>query len=86
MLRHFAPQIMVAVERGERPEVQPAEELAGGVFVGLPHFVRLMRACWAQLPHERPPVEEVRTVPLAYPVSRGDMLPLCMLGLAGSVM
>lgn len=51
---------MVAVDREERPDVPPAGALPGGAFVGLQHYLRLMRACWAQLPHERPPMEEVR--------------------------
>ncbi len=50
---------MVAVERGERPEVPPGEALPGGGFVGLQHYVKLMRRCWAAQAHERPPVEEV---------------------------
>jgi hypothetical protein len=56
-------QIMVAVDRGERPETPPGHRLLGGGFVGLPHYQRLMRACWAALPHERPPVEEVPSRP-----------------------
>lgn len=53
---------MVAVDRGERPEVPAAHQLLGGGFVGLPHYQRLMAACWAASPHERPPMEEVSSV------------------------
>jgi hypothetical protein len=56
-------QIMVAVDRGERPETPAGHQLLGGGFVGLPHYQRLMHACWAALPHERPPMEEVTDLP-----------------------
>lgn len=58
-------QIMVAVDRGERPEMPAAHQLLGGGFVGLPHYQRLMHACWAVVPHERPPMEEVLTLPVS---------------------
>ena len=39
---------------GRRPDVPPFDALPGGVFEGLPAYVALMRACWAQDPGDRP--------------------------------
>ena len=64
-------QIMLAVQRGERPEVPEPGHLPGGTFVGLSHYIKLMRRCWAAEAADRPNVEEVCVVVTSKPLSAG---------------
>ncbi|GAB4821932.1 hypothetical protein N2152v2_008978 [Parachlorella kessleri] len=55
-------EVINDITAGRRLPVPAPEELPGrgsGAFAGLPTYTKLMRMCWAAVPEERPPFQEV---------------------------
>jgi serine/threonine protein kinase len=51
--------VAMVTEKALRPDIPPPEAMPSAGFHGLPQYIALMQACWAQNPEERPKFAEV---------------------------